>query len=323
MQNHLKNIEIKDFKCFKDFKAEGFKRVNLIGGKNNVGKTAFMEACYVNVSATNIDIAWTKLFSLYVSRNNLEYVTEAMTREHIIEKFEVTSGFNTISNINQFAFSLLNQDGKKEYKFTINEKITTINSNEFAYNVKSHPGVRFIDNYGYTKSELKEVYIAIQKKDAEEILNKYIKKFDDNIVNFKFIGGETPECKVIDNDIYQGLSEFGDGLKHYISIICSLYFCSDGYLFIDEVDNGIHWTQLDRLWKIILSISKQQNVQVFATTHSKECLESFARVSQKLEDKDIAFIELCKNRKNELKALTLDYEMFQSEITQNHEVRGC
>jgi AAA15 family ATPase/GTPase len=24
-------------------------RVNLIGGKNNVGKTAFMEACYINV----------------------------------------------------------------------------------------------------------------------------------------------------------------------------------------------------------------------------------------------------------------------------------
>ena len=46
-KQHIKNIEIKNFKCFEDFKAEGFGRVNLIGGKNNVGKTAFMEACYL------------------------------------------------------------------------------------------------------------------------------------------------------------------------------------------------------------------------------------------------------------------------------------
>ena len=48
-QNHfIENIEIKNFKCFENFSAEGFGRVNLIGGKNNVGKTAFMEACYLS-----------------------------------------------------------------------------------------------------------------------------------------------------------------------------------------------------------------------------------------------------------------------------------
>jgi len=55
MQEHfIKNIEIKNFKCFENFKAEGFGRVNLIGGKNNVGKTAFMEAAYVNASAKDV-----------------------------------------------------------------------------------------------------------------------------------------------------------------------------------------------------------------------------------------------------------------------------
>ncbi len=53
-EHFIKNIEIKNFKCFKDFKAEGFGRVNLIGGKNNVGKTAFMEACYISNSKRNL-----------------------------------------------------------------------------------------------------------------------------------------------------------------------------------------------------------------------------------------------------------------------------
>jgi len=47
-EHFIKQIEIKDYKLFKDFKADGFGRVNLIGGKNNVGKTAFMEAIYMN-----------------------------------------------------------------------------------------------------------------------------------------------------------------------------------------------------------------------------------------------------------------------------------
>ncbi|MBN2783114.1 MAG: ATP-binding protein, partial [Campylobacterales bacterium] len=147
-------------------------------------------------------------------------------------------------------------------------------------------------------------------------------EFDSNIVNFKIIGGDTPACKIIDRDGYYDLGDSGDGLKHYISIICALYACEDGYLFIDEIDNGIHYTQLDRLWEIILTISKEQNVRVFATTHSKECIESYARVAKKLEDEDISFIELGKDKNNELKAMTFPYEWFIDEIEQNHEVRG-
>jgi len=54
-EHFIKNIEIKNFKCFENFKAEGFGRVNLIGGKNNVGKTAFMEACSINIYSQDIE----------------------------------------------------------------------------------------------------------------------------------------------------------------------------------------------------------------------------------------------------------------------------
>ncbi|NJK72937.1 MAG: AAA family ATPase [Microcoleus sp. SU_5_6] len=40
----LKEIEIQNFRCFEHIKISGFERVNLIGGKNNAGKTALLEA---------------------------------------------------------------------------------------------------------------------------------------------------------------------------------------------------------------------------------------------------------------------------------------
>lgn len=46
----LKDFHLKNFRCFKDTKISGFERVNLIGGKNNSGKTALLEALFLYVS---------------------------------------------------------------------------------------------------------------------------------------------------------------------------------------------------------------------------------------------------------------------------------
>ena len=55
MSKHfVKNISFENFKCFKELKYNGFKRVNLIGGKNNIGKTSFMEGLNLALSSNNI-----------------------------------------------------------------------------------------------------------------------------------------------------------------------------------------------------------------------------------------------------------------------------
>jgi len=46
----IKNIAIENFRCFRNTSFKGFARVNLIGGKNNSGKTALLEAIFLNTS---------------------------------------------------------------------------------------------------------------------------------------------------------------------------------------------------------------------------------------------------------------------------------
>jgi len=123
------------------------------------------------------------------------------------------------------------------------------------------------------------------------------------------------------NGKYFNLNEFGDGIKRFIFIILGLFKSKNGFLFIDEIENGIHYSKLDRMFELIFNLSKEQNIQVFTTTHSKECIESFNRVAKKLEDKQISFIELIKHMNN-IKAMVYPYEWFIDEIEQNHEVRG-
>jgi AAA15 family ATPase/GTPase len=321
-EHFIKNIEIKNYKCFNDFKAEGFGRVNLIGGKNNVGKTAFMEAVYVNVQAQDIKEMVGSLSTIKYMRERLNFVDGKEIYRKINNTkvyIEQSNNIYTKSNINLASFKIEDNLGIKIYIFKFNNKIIKVNSNNFSYEFKRIDNIRFLDNIGLSNSYLITLYSAIQKRKEEQILNEILHKFDSRIESFKIIDNK-PQCEI--NNKYYEITEFGDGVRHLISIVVALFTCEKGYLFIDEVDNGIHYTKLDEIWKIILKVSERFNVQVFATTHSKECIESYARVAKRLEDEEITFIELCK-RVDEIKAFIYPFDWFIDEIEQEHEVRGC
>lgn len=318
-EHFLTDIEIKQFKCFTDFKASGFKRVNLIGGKNNIGKTALMEAIYINVYSENINKLNTVICNIKFMRDSLNILDEY--RQHKkrteLELFDSTPCYVSGSNIHKIDFKRIEADAVKTYCYKINGIEKKINGNDFNL-IPTYTSIIFIDNFGLSDFELIDVYKVVQRFDKEEELNRHIREFDDSIENFKVIG-DKPQCKT--NGIYRDITEFGDGLKHYISIICALYTCKKSYLFIDEIDNGIYYEHFDRLWEIILTLSKETNCQVFATTHSKEMLESFARVAKKLDEQDISFTTLFKNKNGDIKAITRDYEMILGSIEDEREVR--
>lgn len=319
MDGHfLTDIAIKQFKCFSDFQVSGFKRVNLIGGKNNIGKTALLEACFINVYSESIDGMITAIHSIKFARENLNLLADKANNVNSQQLIDTTRIYAAKSTVSDTAFSILEENGIKEYHFTLQGELTSINGKDLNITAKCINNIEFIDNYGWSNQDLISAFQAIQKQDKESELNTYIRAFDDSIENFKVIG-DKPQCKT--NGIYRDISEFGDGLRHYISIICALYQCDNGYLFIDEIDNGIHYSQLDRLWDIILSLSKQNQCQVFATTHSKEMLEALVRAAQKQADSDISYTILVKNKQAEVKTISLDYDMLLDSMTQGYEVR--
>jgi len=49
----------------------------------------------------------------------------------------------------------------------------------------------------------------------------------------------------------------------------------NGVLLIDEFENGLYWEVQEQLWPVIFKMAEELNVQVFATTHSNDCLKGF------------------------------------------------
>jgi hypothetical protein len=71
------------------------------------------------------------------------------------------------------------------------------------------------------------------------------------------------------------LKSMGDGMTRLLHIIVALVNAKNGLLLIDEFENGLHWSVQSKVWDIIFQLSEKLNVQVFATTHSRDCIAGF------------------------------------------------
>lgn len=74
------------------------------------------------------------------------------------------------------------------------------------------------------------------------------------------------------------LSSMGDGMSKILALALHLAAASDNVLLIDEIDTGLYYRTLPNVWKLVIETARQLDVQVFATTHSRDCVEALGRV---------------------------------------------
>ena len=70
------------------------------------------------------------------------------------------------------------------------------------------------------------------------------------------------------------LQSLGDGMVRLFHILIAMREAAGGMILLDEVENGLHHSILAEVWKRIRSLATKLEVQVFATTHSLECLDA-------------------------------------------------
>lgn len=80
------------------------------------------------------------------------------------------------------------------------------------------------------------------------------------------------------------LRSLGDGAVRCFTVALALANSSNGFLLIDEAENGIHHSIQAKFWNMVLQTAQRNNVQVLATTHSWDCVRGFAQAANELAD---------------------------------------
>lgn len=80
------------------------------------------------------------------------------------------------------------------------------------------------------------------------------------------------------------LNSLGDGILRVLQLVLKVFPAKDGFLLIDEFENGLHFSVQEKVWALLFELAQKLNIQIFATTHSWDCIESFAKAAIARQD---------------------------------------
>jgi AAA15 family ATPase/GTPase len=314
----LKEIEIQNFRCFEQIKISGFERVNLIGGKNNAGKTALLEALFLNVApyASSLETlrelrressealeampkrAWDNLF--YALKKDRMIVIIGEDENQKADRVEISLG-SLSQNISidkifdrQELREIIDSWSKDKLGVSVitiklikNEKrpvtsslIASSSGSITTGSTSTTDEVPIIPSFiMFSGKEITEAYDRARLDDKDsEVLNAF-QVLDSSIESVEsFSIGEPTLYLRRKGEKRLPLSLFGDAINRVADIILKLVNSEHKILLIDEIENGIHHTSQREFWRVLFRLAVELDTQIFATTHSLEMLQAFADV---------------------------------------------
>jgi predicted ATPase len=132
-------------------------------------------------------------------------------------------------------------------------------------------------------------------------------------------GGFILKLKGYDHPVPIG--SMGDGMWRMMAMAIAIAHCKDGILLIDEIDTGLHYKVMGNMWRLIFGAAKDLNVQVFATTHSSDCIRSLAELCYSETDAT-EHVTLQRVERGQPRAVPYTESEIEAAAESNIEVRG-
>ncbi len=120
----------------------------------------------------------------------------------------------------------------------------------------------------------------------------------------------------------------GDGLIRLLNILASIDSTSYGLLMIDEIENGLHVSSIEHMWKVVMEQSQRRNTQIFIVTHSNDVVEGLDRALRdyngglfNAEDEMVACYRLVKHTDDETRAYRYSTEELGQALSSDTDLR--
>jgi len=341
---HLSYFKVENFKRFDTLEVNDIGQFNLIVGDNNVGKTSLLEALLFDESTNQfLSNIWSLLGYRKIQPPNvnainyLDFYFNNPSQSIILSFKKSTEGLIkikkrsrstlTADEIENFgAYFMLNTASQNLIEFELNGKkeLKFITFGDEPDTFKTYiPYISFSTNYGDDiLNFFSEISINTNKL---ENLEKELKYFIPNLLSIEINTALVPQTSILairEKDAnLKPLAQYGDGFIKLLRYLLEIELCENKHLMIDEIDTGIHYSRMKEFLKKILQSAKNKNVQIFATTHSKECIEYYTQALQELGFQNDGRIIRLADTKSGIKSYTLNFEQFENSLFAESEIR--
>lgn len=312
IDSHFSYLTISAYRCLNDLSVKKLSRINLFAGLNNSGKTSFLEAIYLlckqndfngvvdvlrrrgKIAEDHISARWLteqltdifKVEGVFDNKNSSveirPYVQESgeIDRTNYLKSVEILTFFENLQN--ESMTRIYQGRDREMHADSIKLLCKVVFSSPFFFNEPHH----------YTAFYHK----SVQSKALPKIFNFIQEKVVPTLRDIRLV--DDLQRFLVSDDRFErsmDITSYGEGLQRIF--FTSLLFASaeNGVVLIDEFENAIHADLIETFAPFVHSLAKEFNVQVFLTSHSKECIDSFVKAIPSDQISDFAFHALVKN----------------------------
>lgn len=285
----LTKLEIKNFRGFENLEIANLQRVNLILGQSNTGKTAILEAlAYLNASNAGArdDVART------FRRESEEFWKWFFFNQDWSHPAKLHCQFveNGKESFGAIQLTSHGPSGGRSQGLPSGSSYTELPVSDWRrfpiHIFSTNPRGPSEDAVAFNRVVLKR-----RKKEIEQLL----RKIEPRLVSIEALqAGHGPLIYVELLGLKEmfPVTQMGQGFNRLLNIYSEIVVAEAKIFLIDEVENGLHHSILPTVWTGIFHAARELDVQVFATTHSWECVLAADAAAREGKEYDLSLIRL-------------------------------
>ncbi len=276
----LTKLTLHAFRGFDDLTLDGFARANLLVGTNSVGKTSVLEALYIlcEIQVRN-PVHETLARRKYAGgdQNVFSAIHSMASAEPLV--------ISSFSDARMWSVDIDEEAGLLHSTLRARDEAGKERSRKF--NAQQSTSTRFDDRphaIWFDFAATTDLMVAkrlgtLRRRNRMGDMVKWLQRVDPRVEDLSQIEEEgAPHMETFVK--LQGLGEWirltqaGHGLRYAAALFTELDGAKDAIVLIDEIEVGLHHDVLDAVWKTIRAVAEANNLQIFATTHSYECIKA-------------------------------------------------
>lgn len=349
----LESLEIRRFRAFDSLSIERLGRVNLVVGKNNVGKSSLLEALWLYANQGHPMIFWKILETRDDGRGperSPQLIRSPTGEDQGVEDYVGSAKrlFHRVSDVDQQYTAQIGPSGVENRTLTISLGAENVNRLETVPALKTHIGQQKnsykLDVGSYRLQEgngercvmvvangldtvtLEKFWDSVALTSLEDDVLNALRLIAPNVERVNMLTGRkrrnarTPVVKVAGLNEPVPLKSLGEGMNRMFGISLALVSARNGMLLIDEIDNGLHYSVQSNVWRLVFEVARRLNIQVFAATHSWDCITAFQLAAQEYEQDKGILIRLTE-KKGKIVADSFDENELEIATREEIEVR--
>lgn len=298
----LTDLSMQNFRAFQSFNVTDWARVNLIVGENSVGKSTLLEAVHLLVNQGYPHVLLEELeargeISLPDgAQGQLGYEVKHLFRGRDLQdglSLQLKSGdalaFTLTFLQREFeewsqsapAYLIIKYGLNGTHQIEIDVVDGVIEPPKFKRSTtRKTLSSHYITTKGVSYRFLAKLWDHITLTPKEDDVVKMLQILDANVERISFQSGQTANSGVLIKLRGQPhplpLGSIGEGMHRILQLAIALADSENGYLLVDEIDTGLYYKAMTDLWCVLFESAERLNTQIFATTHSWDCVESFS-----------------------------------------------